>query len=149
MPDPEKFSTTREIPVIFLTAEGREKEILKGFEIGAVDYVTKPFSSVELLARVKSQVGLQKTHAELKKTNEDLRQALAEVKHLSGLLPICASCKKIRDDTGYWQAIENYITTHSDAQFSHGICDECLKAQYPEIADRVLQQTKNSQEKTE
>lgn len=63
---------------------------------------------------------------------EELRAALAEVKRLSGLLPICASCKKIRDPQGRWQAIEEYVTSHSEAEFSHGICPECAKKLYSE-----------------
>jgi len=64
---------------------------------------------------------------------EDLQEAVAEVKTLSGLLPICASCKKIRDDKGYWTQIESYIRDHSEAEFSHGICPECAKKLYPEF----------------
>jgi len=63
----------------------------------------------------------------------DLREALAEVKTLSGLLPICASCKKIRDDKGYWRQIEIYIRDHSEAEFSHSICPECVKKMYPNL----------------
>lgn len=63
---------------------------------------------------------------------QELKQALAEVKTLSGLLPICSACKKIRDDTGYWRRIEEYISRHSDAEFTHGICPECAKKLYPE-----------------
>lgn len=66
----------------------------------------------------------------------DLRDALARVKTLSGLLPICSSCKKIRDDQGYWTQVERYLMDHTDAQFSHGICPECLKTLYPEYADK-------------
>jgi CHASE3 domain sensor protein len=66
----------------------------------------------------------------------ELRQALASVKTLSGLLPICASCKKIRDDHGYWNQIETYIREHSEAQFTHGLCPECLARLYPDIAGR-------------
>lgn len=62
----------------------------------------------------------------------ELRQALSEIKTLSGLLPICASCKKIRDDNGYWEQVESYVGKHSDAQFSHSICPECIKKLYPE-----------------
>jgi hypothetical protein len=62
-----------------------------------------------------------------------LQKALEEVKTLSGFLPICASCKKIRDDKGYWNQIEAYISEHSEAEFSHGICPECLEKLYPEI----------------
>jgi PAS domain S-box-containing protein len=63
----------------------------------------------------------------------ELQKALSEVKKLSGLLPICASCKKIRDDKGYWNQIESYIRDHSEAEFSHGICPDCLKKLYPEL----------------
>jgi len=68
----------------------------------------------------------------------ELRQALREVKTLSGLLPICASCKKIRDDQGYWNQIESYIKDHSEAEFSHGICPDCFRQLYPEYCDDEL-----------
>jgi hypothetical protein len=61
-----------------------------------------------------------------------LTSALSDVKTLSGLLPICSSCKKIRDDSGYWRTLERYISDHSQAQFSHGLCDDCMKKLYPE-----------------
>jgi PAS domain S-box-containing protein len=64
---------------------------------------------------------------------QKLRQALAEAQTLSGLLPICASCKKIRDDQGYWQQIEEYIQEHSNAEFSHSVCPDCAKKLYPEV----------------
>lgn len=62
-----------------------------------------------------------------------LEKALSEIKTLRGILPICSACKKIRDDKGYWQQIEAYIRAHSDAQFTHGICPECVRKLYPEI----------------
>jgi len=65
----------------------------------------------------------------------ELQQALADVKTLSGMLPICANCKKIRDDEGYWNQIETYISKHSHAVFSHGICPECAKKLYPDLVD--------------
>lgn len=64
---------------------------------------------------------------------EEKEKALQEVKILSGFLPICASCKKIRDDKGYWNQIESYIRDHSEAEFSHGICPDCAKKLYPDI----------------
>ncbi|MCD4755694.1 MAG: hypothetical protein K8R75_07815, partial [Deltaproteobacteria bacterium] len=70
---------------------------------------------------------------QLEVTNEELTKAIAEVKQLSGFLPICASCKKIRDDKGYWNQIESYISQHSEAEFSHSICPECAKKLYPEL----------------
>jgi hypothetical protein len=69
---------------------------------------------------------------------ENIAEALANVKVLSGLLPVCASCKKIRDDKGYWNQIETYISDHSEADFSHGICPDCLRKLYPEYADRLF-----------
>jgi len=76
---------------------------------------------------------LLEAEANLKSTVQDLRQALAEVKKLSGFLPICASCKKIRDDKGYWQQIEQYISEHSEALFSHSTCPECARKLYPNL----------------
>jgi PAS domain-containing protein len=70
--------------------------------------------------------------AEREKLIRELQEALASVKQLSGLLPICASCKKIRDDKGYWTQIESYIRDHSEAEFSHGICPDCMKKLYPD-----------------
>jgi PAS domain S-box-containing protein len=75
---------------------------------------------------------------EKQKLINDLQNALSEVKKLSGLIPICSSCKKIRDDKGYWSEVERYIGEHSEAQFSHGICPDCIRKLYPEYADEVL-----------
>ena len=74
-----------------------------------------------------------KTEKERERLIEKLESALEEVKKLSGLLPICSYCKKIRDDSGYWNQIEAYLTKHSDAQFSHGICQECAKKYFPDM----------------
>lgn len=71
-------------------------------------------------------------------TIKSLEQALNEVKTLSGLLPICASCKKIRDDKGYWNKIESYISEHTEAEFSHSYCNDCIRKLYPDIADEVI-----------
>jgi PAS domain S-box-containing protein len=75
----------------------------------------------------------KRIEAEREKLIDELRAALDKVKQLSGLLPICASCKKIRDDNGYWNQIEAYIQEHSEAEFSHGICPDCARKLYPEI----------------
>ncbi len=75
----------------------------------------------------------QRAEKERKKTIFNLQEALADVKTLSGLLPICASCKKIRDDTGYWNQIESYIRDHSEVDFSHSICPQCVKELYPNL----------------
>jgi hypothetical protein len=67
---------------------------------------------------------------ERRRLTDDLQDALAKIKRLRGLLPICASCKKIRDDKGYWNQLETYIQDHSEAEFSHGFCPECMKKLY-------------------
>ncbi|MEE9165418.1 MAG: sensor with HAMP domain protein, partial [Nitrospinota bacterium] len=64
---------------------------------------------------------------------QKLQQALTNVKSLSGLLPICASCKKIRDDKGYWHQVETYIKKHTEVDFTHSICPECIKTRYPDL----------------
>ncbi|MCP4693283.1 MAG: response regulator [Desulfobacterales bacterium] len=99
----------KDIPVIFITAKTETDDIVKGFDAGGVDYITKPFNSAELLARVKTHI---------------------EVKILRGMLPICSSCKKIRDDEGYWKHVEAYIQSHAQVTFSHGICPDCMRALY-------------------
>ena len=67
----------------------------------------------------------------------ELKEALEEVKVLSGLIPICMECKKIRDDKGYWNQLESFISKHSEAKFSHGICPECIKSKYPELVESI------------
>jgi hypothetical protein len=76
---------------------------------------------------------IKQTDQEKSEIIAQLHKALEEVKTLSGFLPICASCKKIRDDKGYWNQIEAYISEHSEAEFSHGICPECIKKLYPDF----------------
>ncbi len=75
----------------------------------------------------------QRTQQELLEANRELAVALSRVKELTGLLPICSSCKRIRDDQGYWTRLETYLTKHSRAEFTHGICPECRRKLYPEL----------------
>jgi predicted metal-dependent hydrolase len=79
---------------------------------------------------------LEHKNIELEKLNQHLQQALAEVKTLSGLLPICAHCKKIRDDNGYWNQIEAYMGKRADVQFTHGICPDCTRKFFPDVAQK-------------
>ncbi len=82
-------------------------------------------------------IGTRRIHRNVQEREqllEELKTALADVKKLSGLLPICASCKKIRDDKGYWTQIETYIQNHSEAEFTHGLCEDCIQRLYPERA---------------
>ena len=115
--------------VILLTSNNEQKDVVAGLESGADDYIVKPFDWNELRARLRIGariVGLQQT---LAARVSELQVALANVRTLSGLLPICAYCKRVRDDQDYWQQIEQYVGDHSQAEFSHGICPECLDVQ--------------------
>jgi nitrate/nitrite-specific signal transduction histidine kinase len=90
------------------------------------------------LTRVNKELQVEiaehkKTEAERERLITELQEALKNVKQLTGLLPICANCKKIRDDTGYWHQVEVYVRDHSEAEFSHGICPNCMKILYPEL----------------
>jgi hypothetical protein len=79
----------------------------------------------------------QRAEAERERLIEELQEALANVKTLKGLIPICSSCKKVRDDQGYWTQLETYLAQHSDAEFSHGLCLDCLRKLYPELSGEV------------
>lgn len=132
----------RDIPIIMVTANTAPEDLQAAFTAGAMDYITKPLRKVELLARVTSALNLKREidarkarERELAEKNRELEQALTEVKVLRGFIPICATCKKIRDDKGYWQQIETYIQDRSEALFSHGICKDCMKKLYPDYVD--------------
>ncbi len=131
---------THHVPIIFMTALSDTASKMTGFEAGAVDFITKPFEHQEVLARVTThltlrrlQQALEEKNRQLEQKNNELQEALAKVKTLRGLLPICANCKKIRDDDGYWQQVEVYIERHSEAEFSHGMCPACLQTLYPDL----------------
>ena len=119
--------------VILLTGNQDKKDVIAGLESGADDYITKPFEWGELRARLRIGSRIVNMQSALSARVSDLQQALANVRQLSGLLPICAYCKRIRDDADYWQQIEQYLVEHSDAQFTHGICPECFDVQLPGV----------------
>ncbi len=121
--------------LIILTARGGNTDIVRGLEAGADDYITKPFNGDELRARLSVGVRVVELQTNLADRVNELEHALAGVKQLQGLLPICCYCKKIRDDRNYWQQVEGYISAHSEAQFSHGVCPDCYeKLVKPELS---------------
>ncbi|MFB3922203.1 MAG: response regulator transcription factor [Terriglobia bacterium] len=113
--------------LIILTARSDADDVVLGLDSGADDYVTKPFNREELRARVKGAERVVALQQKLAERVQDLEAALGKVKQLQGLLPICSYCKKIRDDKNYWQQVEQYISKHSEIQFSHGICPDCYE----------------------
>jgi AmiR/NasT family two-component response regulator len=147
MPGIDGIEATRRIqqlrptPVVMVTGDDKPEVVEQASNAGAGAYVLKEPNGLEIdraitiaRARFKDMMELRQLTADLQKRNEEremliaeLRDALSKVKTLRGLLPICASCKKIRDDQGYWQQIEHYLRDHSGAEFTHGLCPECAE----------------------
>jgi PleD family two-component response regulator len=146
---------TRDIPVIFVTVMDKPEDQARGFAVGGVDYVTKPYHPAEVLARVETHLALRSLHKKLQKANrelagrlqelehsnnelqarnEELEEAQSTIKTLSGIVPVCAWChRKIRDKEGKWVNLESYIAEHSEGELTHGICPDCLKGMEAEI----------------
>ncbi|MBD3421001.1 MAG: response regulator [Chitinivibrionales bacterium] len=119
-------------PVVVLTAHESYDLVEKASKTGVGSYLTKPPSSMQIeraviiaCARHKDLMEMQELNIRVRKQKEDLEKAMSELKILRGILPICVSCKKIRDDGGYWKQVEEYIGSRSEAVFSHGICPDC------------------------
>jgi CheY-like chemotaxis protein len=138
---PEVCRRARALPwavppyLLLLTARDHPEEVVLGLQSGANDYLTKPFNRQELQARLNVAVQAIRLHQALLDRVRELEEALARVKQLQGLLPMCSYCKKIRDDQNYWQQVEAYLCAHTDARFSHGICPGCWESVIkPELA---------------
>jgi DNA-binding response OmpR family regulator len=124
--------------VLLLTARSGATHVVEGLDAGADDYVTKPFAAAELLARLDVGLRLVELETVLSRRVEELETAQHEVRTLQGLLPICMHCKKIRNNNDTWERLETYLEERSDVAFSHGLCQECLDAHYPEPDDEDL-----------
>lgn len=110
-------TSTRHIPVIFLTARRKPSDKIKGFDAGCIDYVTRPFHTQELLARIKAHI---------------------EMKISRDFIPICSHCKMVRDKQGYWDQLDAYLETHTDILFTHSLCPGCATDLY---GDRIREQS--------
>jgi DNA-binding response OmpR family regulator len=119
--------------ILMVTSASETSDITAGLDAGADDYVIKPFKAAELKARAQVGMRMVALQESMARRLAELEQALANVKQLRGLLPMCAYCKKIRVDDKYWQQLESYLADHSDAEFSHGICPEC----FPSVIDGI------------
>ncbi len=122
--------------VILLTAKTEKDDIVAGLSSGADDYITKPFNQAELKQRVKAGERIITLETKLQSKISELEDALQNIKQLQGILPICAWCKKIRGDDEYWHNVEDYISSHSDTDFTHGICPECLDKEKAKINEK-------------
>jgi sigma-B regulation protein RsbU (phosphoserine phosphatase) len=118
--------SSRPLYAMMLTGRNDPGDLIAGLQAGADDFLTKPFDRQELLSRLRVGVRVVQLQLDLAAKVAQLEEALANVKHLQGLLPICCYCKSIRDDGNYWRRVEDYLGEHSDIQFSHGICPKCF-----------------------
>ncbi len=126
--------------IILLTTRDRKEDIVAGLDAGANDYLTKPFCVAELRARLGVGQRVLEIQAQLASTIAELREAANHIKTLRGIVPICAKCKQIRDDQGYWERVEVYVSRHSEAQFSHGLCPDCMKTMFPGYESKLQPQ---------
>lgn len=133
--------STTQVPIIFITASAHEEQgVFKAYDAGAVDFLFRPVdahilrSKVDVFCRLHAQKRIIQGQLDrISKQHAALQQQLEEIKVLRGMIPICASCKSVRNDTGFWEAIESYVQTHSEAAFSHSLCPDCVERLYPDF----------------
>jgi CheY-like chemotaxis protein len=152
MPEMDGFETvqfmrqskaTALLPVIFVSAiYNTDYYKIKGVQAGAVDFITKPVVPEILIGKVRIFLQLHQQRLQLEHMVKELRTALDNVKTLSGLIPICSHCKKIRNDAGFWDSVEHFIAQHSDVDFSHAICPDCMQKLYPKVYNRMVAEGK-------
>jgi CheY-like chemotaxis protein len=124
-----------DIPIIFITGASDEKTIQRAKLIEPFGYLIKPFKDRELQIAIEMALYKHKLEVERNELLKKLKEQQEKIKDLSGLIPICSNCKKIRDDSGYWLQVEEYIRQHSSAEFTHSLCPICLKKLYPGLDD--------------
>ena len=119
--------------LILLTGRTNKEDIVEGLRAGAHDYVTKPFDSCELRARIDVGRRMIEVQTQLAQRIIELQDARHHIKQLHELLPMCCQCKKIRDDKGYWNAVEAYLLEHVGGKITHGLCPDCYQAALGEM----------------
>lgn len=131
---------TADVPIIVLSVKEEPETKSQAFALGANDYLVKLPDRLELIARVRyhsrachDRRDRDRAFAELVEANRKLEEALAQVKQLRGLLPICGYCKRVRDGQNYWNQIESYLSSNADVQFTHGVCEDCFDRQLRDL----------------
>lgn len=127
-------------PIVFATAYHDEETLTRATLTQPFGYVVKPFEEREVKTALALALHLHAIEQDRERLIRELRDALDHVRVLSGLIPICAECKKVRDDKGYWESVELYVTKRTDARFTHGVCPECAKKLMAELDEMKRQQ---------
>ena len=122
--------------IIILSTKSETADVVAGLEAGADDYLAKPFDATELRARIEVGRRMLEMRAVLADKVQELALALEQVKTLRGIVPICANCKNVRDDQGYWNRVETYMKDHTGAEFSHAVCPDCMDKLYPQLQEK-------------
>lgn len=134
----------KSIYILLLTGMEGKANLIQGLEAGADDYLEKPVDPAQLKARLNVGVRIVGLQQSLRQRLSELEEALANVKELRGLLPICAYCKNIRNDENYWQQLESYLSEHTHARLSHGICPSC----YAGVVQQELEEMRRQSTET-
>jgi CheY-like chemotaxis protein len=119
--------------IIVITGHGSDTEIQRCFKLGVNFFLRKPLSMVEICCLAQKCIAMKELEQERTLLIAELRKAVDTIKALKRILPICASCKKVRLDNGYWQEVEAFLQANADMDFSHSICPACIKTLYPEL----------------
>ena len=127
--------------LIILTMRDKTEDVVKGLKAGANDYIVKPYNVEELQVRVGVGCRVVEMQAIMARQIKELQSAMAHIKTLQGILPMCMYCKKIRDDKQYWQQVEGYISEHTEAHLSHGVCPDCYKKHMQPELDKIKNKT--------
>ena len=126
-------ATVNPLYVIILTARRERGDIVAGLEAGADDYIAKPYDADELRARIQVGRRVIELQLALNERVRELESAVSHIRTLQGIIPICSYCHKIRTDKQGWERLETYISEHSEAEFTHGICPECMSRHHAEL----------------
>src|SRR5262249_4998329 len=132
----ERLMAEQGLPIIYITAYADEQTLKRAKVTEPFGYILKPFDLNLVVINIEIALYKHRMERQREELIAELQSALTHVKTLRGLLPICAWCKKIRNDHGYWQDVETYIHDHSDADFSHGICPDCNEKYYLEFMEK-------------